>query len=60
MRFLQQASCTAGILPLSILPLRARLAVGAGRTANSDLADNLSYSAERPVVNRIENTPVEN
>jgi hypothetical protein len=46
MRFLQQASCTAGTLTPLILPLRARLAVG-GPTAFSDLAGNLAY--DRPV-----------
>jgi hypothetical protein len=42
MRFLQQASHTAGFVLLSILPPWARLAVGADPTPLSGLADNLS------------------
>ena len=39
---------------------RARLGVGGNPTALSDLADNLSYSAEQPVLERIEKRPAEN
>jgi hypothetical protein len=58
MRFLQHASHTAGIVLLSILPSRARLAVVTDPTAPSDLAGQ--ERLESPMADRIGKGPVEN
>jgi hypothetical protein len=61
MRFLQHASpTTAGIVLLSILPLRARLAAGTGQTPHSELDGGLSHGTIRPLAGRIAKRPVEN